>query len=75
MKNKDFYLIKFGRYGIGYDADIELRKNIIYGTWMECARELIRLDESIGTEKNIYRHISKFALPDVKRKRKMFYVL
>ena len=42
---------------------------------MECARELIRLDESIGKEKEFYRHISKFALPDVKRKRKMFYVL
>lgn len=73
--DRKFYLIKFGRYGVGYDSDIELRKNIIYGTWMECARELVRLDESIGSEKKYYRGLSEFSLPDVKRKRKMFYVL
>lgn len=75
MDKKTFWLIKFGSYGIGYDSDITTRTNIVWGTWFEAARELIKNDESLTFERKYYREISEFKLPDVRRKRKMFYVL
>lgn len=76
MDTKTFWLIEYGDFGIGWDSDITPRKNIVWGTWYEAARELVKNDESnIRSDKKYYRKISEFKLPDVKRKRRMFYVL
>jgi hypothetical protein len=75
VSKRNFWLIIYGSYGIGYDSDITDRKAIYWGTFIEAARELIKNDESIGKgEKKFHRKIELFTLPDVSKKRKPFYV-
>jgi hypothetical protein len=75
VSNRNFWLIQYGSYGVGYDSDITLRKAIYWGTFIEAARQLIKNDESIGKgQKRFYRKIELFNLPDVSKKRKPFYV-
>lgn len=71
---KQFWVIKWGELDSGHDSDISHRMGIYWGTFMEAARELIRLDDSMYHEKKIFRKITPMVLPDTRRKKKGFMV-
>ena len=75
VMKKNFYKIQYLRY-LGYEGHEYIETSIIWGTWIEAARELIKRHEGINAPcDKIQRKISLFELPNVKRKKKSFIVL
>lgn len=68
---RDFWVLKYTQYS-GYDCSGHLITSIYWGTFIEAARECIKLDqEPRGSSE---RSVSKFVLPDVSKKKKPFMV-
>ena len=68
---RDFYVLKYTEYS-GYDCHGHIITSISWRTFIEAARECIKLDQepSNSSEKGV----SKFTLPDVSKKKKPFIV-
>jgi len=71
---KRFWKIEYEKYASGYGGEEYTEKRLFWGTWFEAARECVKNDESIGAFKH-RRKVELFELPNVKRKKKGFYVL
>ena len=72
---RNFYKIEYLRY-LGLEGYEYIETSIIWGTWLEAARELIRKHEGLNIDcDKRQRKISLFELPNVKKKRKSFIVL
>ena len=73
MKRR-FWIINYDDYAGGMDCETHTERNIYWGTWMEAARECVYWSIDKSSLYGYRRSVEPFELPDVKNKKKGFYV-
>lgn len=70
--NRDFWVLKYTQYS-GYDCSGHVIMSIYWGTFIEAARECIKLNQ--GIRRYDERSVSRFELPDVIKRKRLIFVL
>lgn len=71
-KERKFWVISNAEEIAGYDSSDIMVHSIYWGTWYEAARECVKRTKYPFLKPD--RKVKEFNLPDVKNKRKPFYV-
>jgi hypothetical protein len=57
----------------GWDCTGHMISGLYWGTWWEAARECVKNDEDVRPHS--YRSVKEFVMPDLKKKKKPFYII